>query len=130
MGSQRGAHKIEVDAETTQLRPSHKTTTLQVSYFFPSTSTMTAESRIRQSLSTAFEPVRLDLVNESELHAGHRNSPNTGQSHFRVLIVSPRFAGLSRVARHRLVNEVLAEELKGGVHALALATYAPGEAIG
>ncbi len=77
----------------------------------------------------AFEPTRLDVVNESHLHAGHRSSPGTGESHFRVLIVSPAFTGKSRVARHRLVNEALADELKGRVHALALSTYAPGEAI-
>ena len=75
------------------------------------------------------EPSRLDVVNESELHAGHRSSPGTGESHFRVTIVSPRFAGKSRVERHRMVNEILAEELAGKVHALALHTYAPGEPV-
>ena len=75
------------------------------------------------------QPTRLDVVNESELHAGHRSSPGTGESHFRLLIVSPAFTGLSRVARHRLVNTLLAAELAGGVHALALSTYAPGEPL-
>lgn len=90
---------------------------------------MTAESRIREKLMVALEPVRLDVVNESEMHAGHRSSPGTGESHFRVLVVSPKFTGISRVNRHRLVNEALADELAGRVHALALATYAPGEDI-
>jgi BolA family transcriptional regulator, general stress-responsive regulator len=90
---------------------------------------MTAESRMRASLMVNLSPVRLDVINESELHAGHRSSPGTGESHFRILIVSPKFAGLSRVARHRMVNELLAAELAGGVHALALSTYAPGDAI-
>ncbi len=90
---------------------------------------MSADQRIREKLMIAFEPTRLDVVNESHLHAGHRNSPGTGESHYRVLIVSPAFAGKSRVARHRLVNEALADELKGRVHALALSTYAPDEAI-
>ena len=90
---------------------------------------MSAEARIREKLMLALEPIRLDVINESEMHAGHRSSPGTGESHFRVLIVSPKFAGLARVARHRLVNEALADELKGRVHALALSTYAPGEAI-
>ena len=75
------------------------------------------------------QPTRLDLINESELHAGHRSSPGTGESHFRVVIVSTAFTGLSRVARHRLVNGLLSAELAGGVHALALATYAPGEPL-
>ena len=77
----------------------------------------------------AFEPTRLDVINESELHAGHRSSPGTGESHYRVLVVSSAFAGKTRVARHRMVNEVLADELNGRVHALALATYAPDETI-
>lgn len=77
----------------------------------------------------AFEPTRLDVINESHLHAGHRSSPGTGESHYRVLIVSPAFAGKSRVARHRMVNDALADELKGRVHALALAAYAPDESI-
>lgn len=77
----------------------------------------------------ALEPTRLDVVNESELHAGHRSSPGTGDSHFRLLIVSPKFAGKSRVERHRMVNELVAGELKRGLHALALSTYAPGEPI-
>jgi BolA family transcriptional regulator, general stress-responsive regulator len=90
---------------------------------------MTAEARMRAALMVGLQPIRLDVVNESELHAGHRSSPGTGESHFRLLIVSPRFAGLSRVARHRLVNELVAAELAGGVHALALATFAPGEPL-
>jgi len=88
---------------------------------------MSIASTIREKLQQVFEPVRLEVVNESELHAGHRNSPGTGESHFRVLLVSPAFAGKSRLARHRLVNEVLAAELKGKIHALALDLYAPGE---
>ena len=88
---------------------------------------MSVTSTINEKLTQAFQPVRLDVINESHLHAGHRNSPGTGESHFRVLIVSPLFAGKSRLARHRLVNETLAAELKGKVHALALAAHAPGE---
>ncbi|MBX9863454.1 MAG: BolA family transcriptional regulator [Hyphomicrobium sp.] len=91
---------------------------------------MSAEARLREKLMVALEPTRLDIVNESELHAGHRSSPNTGESHFRILIVSPRFAGVSRVGRHRLVNEAIADELSGRIHALALSTYAPGESLG
>jgi Stress-induced morphogen (activity unknown) len=90
---------------------------------------VTAEARIRDKLLLALEPIRLDIVNESQMHAGHRSAPDTGESHFRVLIVSPKFAGLGRVARHRLVNDALADELHGGIHALALLTYAPGELI-
>ena len=91
---------------------------------------MTAESRIRERLTAQLSPVLLDVVNESQLHAGHAGSPGTGESHFRVMIVSAVFAGKSRVERHRLVNAALADELRHGVHALAIKAHAPGEAIG
>lgn len=87
------------------------------------------EPEIRARLMVSLEPTRLDVINESHMHAGHRNSPGTGESHFRVLIVSPKFAGLSRVARHRLVNETLAGLVGGKVHALALNAFAPGEPL-
>jgi len=90
---------------------------------------MTAEQTMREKLMVALRPTRLDVINESHLHAGHRSSPGTGESHFRLLIVSPAFAGKSRVERQRMVNDALAEELKGRVHALAMKTYAPGEEI-
>lgn len=85
--------------------------------------TQTIETKLRES----FAPERLDIVNESDRHAGHASSPGTGESHFRVTIVSDKFAGLNRVERHRLVNEALAQELAGPVHALAIKALAPGE---
>jgi len=88
------------------------------------------EQQIRTKLMIALEPTRLDVVNESELHAGHRSSPGTGESHFRLTIVSPKFEGLPRVARHRLINNALAEELTGRLHALAVHAHAPGEKVG
>jgi len=87
------------------------------------------QDRMREKLMIGLEPQRLDIVNESHLHAGHRNSPGTGDSHFRILVVSPRFEGLGRLQRHRMVNELLADEMQGKIHALALATYAPGETV-
>lgn len=90
---------------------------------------MPLESRMHEKLMVALHPSRLDVVNESHLHAGHGGSPGTGESHFRVLIVSGAFAGKSRVERHRMVNEILGDELKGGVHALAIKACAPGESL-
>jgi BolA protein len=90
---------------------------------------MSIETTMREKLTRALQPTRLDVVNESHLHAGHRNSPGTGESHFRIVVVSSAFAGKSRVERHRAINEVLAAELKGPVHALAIEAYAPGEAV-
>ena len=90
---------------------------------------MSAEARMREQLMVALEPIRLDVINDSEKHAGHRSSPGTGESHFTVVVVSPQFTGKSRVERHRLVNEALAGELQRGLHALAIKAYAPGEPI-
>ena len=86
---------------------------------------MTVDQTIRNKLEAAFAPAELEIVNESHLHAGHAGSPGTGHSHFRVRIVSEVFRGHSRVACHRRVNDVLAEELAGRVHALALTTEVP-----
>ena len=91
---------------------------------------MSVEALIRERLLVALEPVRLDVVNESDLHAGHRGSPGTGESHFRLLVVSAKFAGLTRVARHRMVNAALGDLMAGRVHAMAIAAHAPGEPIG
>lgn len=91
--------------------------------------TMTVETEMRERLMVALDPIRLDLVNESHLHAGHAGSPGTGESHFRLLIVSPLFEGRSRIDRHRMVNEAIGDTLRQRVHALAVKTHAPGELI-
>lgn len=75
----------------------------------------------------AFAPAALEVINDSQRHAGHAGSPGTGESHFSVKVVSAAFAGKSRVERHRMVNEVLAEELNGKIHALAISALAPEE---
>ena len=88
---------------------------------------MSVEDRIRQKLTSAFAPLALEVVNDSHRHAGHAGSPGTGESHFTVKVVSAAFAGKSRLERHRMVNDALAEELKGRIHALAVSALAPGE---
>ena len=86
---------------------------------------MSVEQSIREKLSRAFTPEALDVVNDSHHHAGHASSPGTGESHFSVRVVSSAFAGKSRLERHRMVNAVLAEELSGKIHALAISTLSP-----
>jgi BolA protein len=88
---------------------------------------MRVEEQITQKLREAFAPVALEVVNDSHRHAGHAGSPGTGESHFTIKVVSASFAGKSRVERHRMVNAVLAEELAGKVHALAISALAPEE---
>jgi BolA protein len=82
---------------------------------------------ILEKLARAFAPSRLDVVDESHQHAGHAGHREGGETHFRVYIVSNAFHGKSRIERHRMVNEALTAELKGGVHALAIHASAPGE---
>jgi BolA family transcriptional regulator, general stress-responsive regulator len=88
---------------------------------------MHVEERITRKLQQAFAPETLEVVNESHRHAGHASSPGTGESHFSIKVVSRSFAGKTRLERHRMVNEVLAEELAGKVHALAITALAPEE---
>lgn len=83
---------------------------------------------IHEKISARLSPSRLDVKDESHLHAGHAGAREGGQSHFKVMIVSDQFEGLSRVARQRLVNDILREELAGPIHALTLKTLTPDEA--
>ncbi|MEO1206341.1 MAG: BolA family protein [Pseudomonadota bacterium] len=90
---------------------------------------MSLESSMRQKLMVGLEPSRLDVINESHLHSGHASSPGTGESHFRLLIVSKVFEGKSRLERHRMVNALLDEEMAAGLHALAMKTLTPDEKL-
>ena len=80
---------------------------------------MSMDRRIEERLRTAFAPSRLEVVNESHLHAGHAGDDGTGESHYRVRIRSAAFEGMTRVAMHRAVNRALADEMRT-VHALAI----------
>lgn len=89
---------------------------------------MSIAERIRQKLEAALQPARLEIHNDSHLHAGHHAGANAGEeTHFRVEIVAAGFAGANRVARQRRVYAILAEELAGGVHALQLSALTPEE---
>lgn len=83
---------------------------------------MSVREHIENKLKTCFSPSALIVTDDSHLHAGHAGARPGGNSHFTVEIVSSRFAGLTRVACHRLVNEALADELAGPVHALVIKT--------
>ena len=76
---------------------------------------MRIKAAIEKKLSEGLKPRRLSVVDESHLHAGHAHAPEGGESHFLVEVVSTSFAGLSRVARQRLVYGLLAEEMQGRV---------------
>ena len=80
---------------------------------------------IEAKLTQAFSPVEISVIDDSHLHVGHAGARPEGETHFRVEIVADAFAGLSRVEAQRAVYAVLADELAGSVHALALKARPP-----
>ena len=82
---------------------------------------------IQNKLTAAFQPTRLEVVDDSGRHAGHSGAREGGESHFNVTIESAAFAGTGKVARQRMIHHALADELAGPVHALSIKALAPGE---
>lgn len=93
----------------------------------PATASPRLADEIAGRLQRALAPTRLDVSNDSASHAGHMGDDGTGETHFSVTVESATFAGLSRVARQRLVNQALADLLRTRIHALAIRAQAPGE---
>ncbi|OLQ75953.1 transcriptional regulator BolA [Photobacterium proteolyticum] len=81
------------------------------------------QERIEEKLQQVFEPLHLEVVNESNMH----NVPPGSESHFKVVVVSKQFDGVRLIGRHRAVNSALAEELAHSIHALAIHTYTESE---
>ena len=88
---------------------------------------MSVAETIEKKLTAALAPSSLRVEDDSHKHAGHSGARPGGETHFNVTIVAQAFEGKSRVDRQRLVYEILADEMAGPVHALALTTKAPGE---
>ena len=84
--------------------------------------------RIRQTLEAAFPPAEIQVEDDSHHHAGHAGSRPEGETHYSVLVISPAFAGMSRVARSRAVHAALDAEFGKGLHALSLRLMMPEEA--
>lgn len=85
----------------------------------------TTTQRIEDALRDAFAPSLLQVRDDSAQHAGHAGAREGG--HYSVTLVSARFAGLSRVARHRLVYDALGPLMRAGIHALAIEVRTPDE---
>jgi len=81
---------------------------------------MPVQDTITKKLKAAFEPIHLDVIDESNKHFGHAGWREGGETHFRVRIATRHFDGMTRVAQHRAVMDVLDSEIKAGVHALAI----------
>lgn len=81
---------------------------------------MRMTERMQRKLEAAFQPDHLEIIDESEQHRGHGGYREGGESHFRVILRAPAFAGMSRVARQRAVYACLRQEMEEQIHALAL----------
>lgn len=81
---------------------------------------MTYRQRMIDKLEAAFAPTFLEVIDESDRHHGHGGGHHEGETHFVVQIASPAFAGTTRLQRHRMINEVLRQELAERVHALTI----------
>lgn len=90
---------------------------------------MNVAAEIRTRLA-ALEPLELELTDESEQHRGHAGYQAGGNTHWRLSIVSPRFAGQPVVARHRMVYQALGSLMQNPIHALAITARAPEETKG
>ena len=76
---------------------------------------------LEEKMRKAFNPQALEIINESHLHAGHQPGfDGQGESHIRVRMVAEHFNGMSRVNIHRAINEICADEIAAGLHALAI----------
>lgn len=81
---------------------------------------MSVQQQIHDKLVEALAPAALEVINESHMHSGP-----AAESHFKVVVVAAGFEGVPLIRRHRLVNQTLAAELAGGVHALSIHAYTP-----
>ena len=87
----------------------------------------TVKDRMRAKLEAALAPERLEIADQSHLHAGHSGWREGGQTHFSIKVASARFIGKGRLERHRMIYALLAEEIAEGVHALAIEAEASDE---
>jgi BolA protein len=87
----------------------------------------TVAETIRQKLQASFDPVQLDVIDDSSKHAGHSGARTGGESHFTVRITAQAFTGQGRIQRQRQIHAALAHELAGPIHALSIQAFAPGE---
>jgi BolA family transcriptional regulator, general stress-responsive regulator len=88
---------------------------------------MSVRDTIVAKLSGKFAQSHLEVIDESEKHRGHGGWRAGGETHFRVRIAAPQFAGMTRLAQHRAVMDELAAELRDGVHALAIEVVPEGQ---
>ncbi len=80
----------------------------------------TMEDEIIKKIKTSLKPEYLEIINESSLHQNHASSPNTGESHFYIKIKSKIFNNKKAIESHRIIYDILDEEIKKGLHAIRI----------
>lgn len=109
-------------------KPPRRSPTGRVAVNFQNREEMGFSDSIRVKLENALSPERLEIIDESHLHAGHQPGfDGSGETHLRIRIVSPAFENLNRVERHRRINVLIEEEIAEGLHAIAIEAKAPSE---
>jgi BolA protein len=88
---------------------------------------MSVENQIKTIIESAFDPVHLEVINQSDNHIGHAGHDGSGESHFKLIVVSLAFEETSRVERSRLANQALEPLFANGLHALSMKLLAPSE---
>lgn len=88
---------------------------------------MIIHNLIKDKLNSALSIEQLEITDESYMHKGHAGAREEGETHFNITIISENFDSLSRIERHRLIYDILSEELKDRIHALKLKTVTPEE---
>lgn len=88
---------------------------------------MTIEHMIKDKVQAVFSPIHFEVINESSYHSGHAGDDGSGQTHFKLVVVSRVFEGLGRVARQQAANEALSDAFEQGLHAISYRLFAPDE---
>ncbi|MGI9402245.1 MAG: BolA family protein [Rhizobiaceae bacterium] len=85
-------------------------------------------AKLREKIEAELNPQKLEIINESHLHAGHQESfDGTGETHLRIRVVSSNFENMTRIERHRAINDLASDEIEAGLHALAIEAHTPEE---
>lgn len=88
---------------------------------------MTVSETMTMILTEALQPTSLVIENQSDRHIGHAGHDGSGESHFHLTVVAEAFSGLSRLERHRVVNDLLSDLLENKIHALSISALSPEE---
>lgn len=88
---------------------------------------MRMEEIIKAKIEASLSSTYVEVINESHKHAGHMGDDGSGETHFRLMVVSSAFENKNRIERHRTIHAILENELQNKIHALALKTYTPDE---